>query len=114
MNRFQSTAFAALFALATPFSVLASGEHKGDHQKEVKAASIGAMTEGEVKKIDKVTRKITIKHGEIKNLDMPAMTMVFLASDVALLEKVKPGDKIKFVAEKSKAGYGVIAIEVLK
>ena len=45
---------------------------------------------------------------------MPAMTMVFLASDVALLEKVKPGDKIKFVAEKSKAGYGVIAIEVVK
>lgn len=72
------------------------------------------MTSGEVKKIDKETHKITIKHGEIKNLDMPALTMVFQAGGAALLEKVKPGDKIKFAAEKTKSGYGVTAIEVVK
>ena len=72
------------------------------------------MTSGEVKKIDKETHKITIKHGEITNLDMPAMTMVFQAGDAALLERVKPGDEIKFAAEKTKSGYGVTAIEVVK
>lgn len=59
------------------------------------------MTDGEVRKIDKETKKITIKHGEIKNLDMPGMTMVFQVKDVALLDPVKVGDKVKFVAEKA-------------
>jgi Cu/Ag efflux protein CusF len=54
------------------------------------------MTSGEVRKIDKEAGKITIKHGEIKNLEMPPMTMVFTIKDPALLEKIKPGDKVKF------------------
>ena len=57
-----------------------------------------AMCDGEVRKIDKETGKITIKHGPIKNLDMPPMNMVFTAKDKALLDKVKVGDKIRFVA----------------
>ena len=55
-------------------------------------------TEGEVRKIDKENKRITLKHGEIKNLDMPPMTMVFQAADPALLDKVKVGDKVRFVA----------------
>ena len=66
------------------------------------AASMGAMAQamadGEVRKIDKENRKITIKHGEIKSLDMPPMTMVFQVSDASLLDKVKPGDKVQFNA----------------
>ena len=54
------------------------------------------MTDGEVKKIDKDAGKITIKHGDIKSLDMPGMTMVFTVKDKSLLDKVQPGDKIKF------------------
>lgn len=54
------------------------------------------MTSGEVRKIDKEAGKITIKHGEIKNLEMPPMTMVFTIKDPALLEKIKPGDKVNF------------------
>lgn len=57
-----------------------------------------ALSDGEVRKIDKETGKITIKHGPIKNLDMPPMNMVFTAKDKALLDKVKVGDKIRFVA----------------
>lgn len=57
-----------------------------------------ALSDGEVRKIDKETGKITIKHGPIKNLDMPPMSMVFTAKDKALLDKVKVGDKIRFVA----------------
>lgn len=56
------------------------------------------MTDGEVKKIDKDAGKITLKHGEIKNLDMPGMTMVFTVKDKSLLDKVQPGDMVKFRA----------------
>jgi Cu/Ag efflux protein CusF len=57
-----------------------------------------ALSDGEVRKIDKETGKITIKHGPIKHLDMPPMSMVFTAKDKALLDKVKVGDKIRFMA----------------
>lgn len=57
-----------------------------------------AMADGEVRKVDKDNKKITLKHGEIKSLDMPPMTMVFQVSDPALLDKVKPGDKVQFNA----------------
>lgn len=39
---------------------------------------------------------MTIKHGEIKNLEMPAMTMVFYVKDKGQLSGLKVGDKIKF------------------
>jgi Cu/Ag efflux protein CusF len=54
------------------------------------------MALGEVRKIDKEARKITIKHGEIKELEMPPMTMVFTSKDPAFLENFKVGDKVKF------------------
>lgn len=53
-------------------------------------------TDGEIRKIDKAAGKITIKHGPIKHLDMPPMTMVFTAKDKALLDKANVGDKIRF------------------
>jgi Cu/Ag efflux protein CusF len=58
------------------------------------------FTQGEVKKIDLQQKKITIKHEELKNLGMPAMTMVFAVSDDALFAKAKQGQAIEFVAEK--------------
>lgn len=61
-------------------------------------AAADALSDGEVRKIDKETGKITIKHGPIKNLDMPPMNMVFTVKDKALLDKVNVGDKIRFVA----------------
>jgi Cu(I)/Ag(I) efflux system periplasmic protein CusF len=67
-------------------------------------------TDGEVKKIDKSQSKITIKHGEIKNLDMPAMTMVFRIKDSQQLDGVAVGDKIKFTAEKIDGTYVVTQI----
>ena len=57
------------------------------------------FTDGEVRKVDLSAQKITLQHGEIKNLDMPPMRMVFQVKNPALLEKVKAGDKVKFVAE---------------
>ena len=71
-------------------------------------------TEGELRKVDTAQRKITLKHGEIKNLDMPPMSMVFAVKDPALLGKVKVGDKVRFAADKIDGTYTVTAIEVAR
>ena len=83
---------------------------KDDAKKEMPAAASGDMAEGEIRKIDLDAKKITIKHGEIKNLDMPGMTMVFQVRDPALLEKVKAGDKVRFKAEK--AGGAIVVTDI--
>ena len=81
------------------------------------AANAQAMTEmvnAEVRKVDKDARKITLRHGELKQLDMPAMTMVFQVRDTALLDKVKAGDKVKFKAESAGGALTVTEIERVK
>ncbi|EGP55535.1 hypothetical protein Agau_L100798 [Agrobacterium tumefaciens F2] len=69
------------------------------------AAPFGAFaqefTKGTVKKLDAAAKKVTIIHEELKNLDMPAMTMVFRVKDDALLAKLKEGANIEFVAERA-------------
>ncbi len=70
------------------------------------------MSDGEIRKVDKDAGKITIRHGDLKNLDMPPMTMVFQVTDPAMLDKVKAGDKVSFVAEKIEGRYSVTRIEV--
>jgi len=72
------------------------------------------MADGEIRKVDMDNKKITIKHGEIKNLDMPGMTMVFQVKDPALLSKVKAGDKVRFKAEKAGSAIVVTDIEAAK
>lgn len=72
------------------------------------------QTEGEVRKIDKDAGKITLKHGEIKNLGMPPMSMVFKAKDPALLGKVKAGDKVRFTADLVNDTLTVLSIEPSK
>jgi Cu/Ag efflux protein CusF len=57
------------------------------------------LTQGEIKRIDPVAGKLTIKHGDIRNLDMPGMTMVFYVAQPAMLNGLKVGDKIQFVVE---------------
>jgi Cu(I)/Ag(I) efflux system periplasmic protein CusF len=102
-----------LAALAAPaFSQDKADEHSAHHPAA--AASAPDMTEGEVRKVDRDTKKLTIKHGEIKNLDMPPMTMVFQVKDGALLDKLKAGDKIRFVVEKSDSGYVVTELQPAK
>ena len=76
--------------------------------------ALAQNTDGEVRKIDKAAGKITIKHGEIKNLDMPPMQMVFRAQPPALLDKVQVGDKVRFHAEKVGGTYTITAIEAQK
>jgi Cu(I)/Ag(I) efflux system periplasmic protein CusF len=77
-------------------------------------AGMAEMAEGEVRKIDMASKKITLKHGEIKSMDMPPMTMVFQVRDAAMLEKVKTGDKVRFKAEKSGGAMVVTEIQTAK
>ena len=100
MRTFASLLFALLLAVPA-FADKA-------HHKE------GALTPGEVRKVDKDAKKITIKHEPIQNLDMPAMTMVFQVKDPAMLEQVKAGDKVKFEAQKLGGAFTVTAIEKAK
>jgi Cu(I)/Ag(I) efflux system periplasmic protein CusF len=72
------------------------------------------MTDGEVRKIDKAQSKITLKHGEIKNLDMPGMTMVFQVKDKAMLDKLAPGDKVKFKAVNDAGKFTVTDLQVVR
>lgn len=72
------------------------------------------VSEAEVRKVDKDAGKITLKHGEIKNLDMPPMNMVFQVKDKALLDKVKAGDKVSFTADKVNGAYTVLSLEPQK
>jgi Cu(I)/Ag(I) efflux system periplasmic protein CusF len=78
------------------------------------AAWSALAAEGEVKKIDAAQGKLTIKHGEIKNLDMPAMTMVFRAKPVTLLDGLQAGDVIDFSADKVDGQYVVTAVRKLR
>ena len=70
--------------------------------------------DGEVRKVDKDAKKITLKHGEIKNLGMPGMTMVFQVKDPAMLDKVQAGDKVRFSAENVNGALTVTQIEPVK
>jgi len=68
------------------------------------------LADGVVRKVDKDARKITIRHGEIRHLDMPPMTMVFQVKDPAMLEQVQPGEKVQFRVEKS--GGAMVLTEI--
>ena len=80
-------------------------------KKESAMAAPADMADGEIRKVDADNKKITIKHGEIKNLDMPPMTMVFQVKDDALLGKAKTGDKVRFSAEKLGGAFVVTDIQ---
>lgn len=77
------------------------------------AQSAGDAT-GKVAKIDVSAGKITIDHGPIKSLDMPAMTMVFKAGEDSMLKAVKPGDRIKFTVDRVNGQLTVIKLEKAK
>ncbi|MFZ6758162.1 copper-binding protein [Undibacterium sp. Ji50W] len=78
------------------------------------ASTMTDATDGEIIKIDKSSNKVTIKHGPIKNLDMPGMTMVFRIKEAAMLDTLEPGNKVKFRAEKANGALYVVDIQVVR
>ena len=111
MKRFLIAAL-ALSSAATVVAQQAPADHDKHHVADAAAAATTDMTDGEVRKVDREAGKVTLRHGPIRNLDMPPMTMVFKATDPKLLDQVKVGDKVRFVAGRADGGgFTVQAIE---
>lgn len=115
MKKLISLAFAAAVAVS-PLAYADSNHAKKDHgahsgSAQGASAQSADMAEGEIRRVDKDAKKITIKHGPLEKLEMPAMTMVFQVSDPAMLDQVKPGDKVKFQAEKVGGAFTVTKIQ---
>jgi len=98
---------APLFAQTAP-------DHASHHPDSAAKPPATAAADGEVRKVDKSAGKVTIRHGELRDLEMPAMTMVFRVKDPAMLDSLKEGDKIKFTADKVNGVYTVTTVEVVK
>lgn len=105
----------SLAILVSPCTIAQAASPAASQPAQVTAsAKATEMAEGEVRKIDKGAGKITLRHGEIRNLDMPSMTMVFQVRDKSMLDRVKTGDKVRFSAEKSNGALVVTVLEPAK
>lgn len=102
-------ALSLLAALATHPALAAEGTTVPAVQ-----AATDTLTEGEVRKVDTAQGKLTLRHGEIRNLDMPPMTMVFRVKDASLMQSLKAGDKVRFRAEKLTEGLTVTQLEAAR
>lgn len=103
MNKFASVCCGLLLALS-PLLVQAADE-------PAKSTATVAMTDGEVRKIDRDAGKLTLRHGPIVNLDMQGMTMSFRVANPAMLDGLNVGDKVRFVAERVNGATLVTRIE---
>ena len=102
-----------LSLLLAGFAAIAIAQHE-HHAPAAPAAAKDAalvLAEGEVRGVNKAAGKITLKHGEIRNVGMGPMTMVFGVKSPALLDKVAAGDRVKFHVEEIKGDYVVTHIE---
>lgn len=107
----KSLSIALALLLISGVSGNAQSEEKQGDAGIQQSLTSAEMTDGVIRKVDKNNNKITIKHGEIRNLDMPGMTMVFQVKQLELLDKVQAGDKVKFRAEKSGSAFVVTDIQ---
>ena len=82
--------------------------HEGHNHTEHAATT---WTQGEVKKVDLSQKKITLQHGDIQNLNMPGMTMVFNVKNAALLQGVQAGDHVQFIAAQEGERYFVTQLK---
>jgi Cu/Ag efflux protein CusF len=100
-------------ALVLPGAVWAADEHAAHdhHAMSMAGQAEVAWVDGTVKKVDKAAAMVTLAHGALDNLGMPAMTMVFRVKDAAWLGQMKEGDRIRFVADYVKGAVTVVRYE---
>lgn len=110
ISKFAVTIALSLCAASPAFANDAPHTSAPDQAAETSAP----VSEGEIRKVNKDAGKVTIKHGELKNLDMPPMTMVFRVKDSSMLDQVKAGDRIRFVANKINGAFTVTELEVVR
>jgi Cu(I)/Ag(I) efflux system protein CusF len=119
MNALSKLAVAAVFtfsaaAMAVAQEPRAHGALAPHAASAAHAVNQTALADGEIKKVDRETGKLTIRHSELKNLGMQAMTMAFRTKDAAMLDQVAVGDKVKFVAERLNGAFTVVLLENAK
>ena len=107
----STLSFALIFGSAWAQTTAPSTATMADKPAVSAPAMPKEMADAEVRKVDKDAKKVTLKHGPIKNLDMPGMTMVFQVRDAALLDKLVAGEKIKFSAEQLQGAFVVTDVE---
>ena len=99
-------------ALAQAPAAAAADSHSSHHPAAAASTAPQAeLSEGEITRWDPRTLRLTLKHGDIKNLEMPPMTMVFRVADASVVGDLKPGDKVRFRAEQISGAYHVQRIE---
>lgn len=70
--------------------------------------------EGDVRKVDATAGKITLRHDEIKSLNMPPMTMSYRVRNAAWLTTVQVGDRVKFSADKVNGQFTITELDVVR
>ena len=109
-------AVALILATATAAARTAQPDDHASHHPEASTAASANMAkaEGEVKKVDKDARKLTLRHGPIPNLEMPEMTMVFRVADAKMLDGLEAEQKVRFTADRIEGQLTVTSIEVVQ
>ena len=112
-HRFGITAAIGL-AVGLAFGLNAAAQPTAAAPQAAASAPAAAMAEAEVRKVDKEAGKLTLRHGPLPNLDMGPMTMIFRVSDPKMLDQVKAGDKVRFMADKVNGQFTVVQIEAAR
>ncbi len=103
-----------LAAAALSLAGMAHAQTAATVAQAASAVPAAGMSDGEVRKIDKEAGKLTLRHGPIRSLDMPGMTMVFRVTDPKMLDAVKEGDKVRFAADRVNGAITVTALELVR
>lgn len=98
MNSFRAM-FTALLAVASASHAQVSPNKRMPVPSPASVAASRVLTRGVVQQVDTASGRVTLKHGDITNMKMPAMTMTFGVADKKMLEQVKTGDKVRFHVE---------------
>ncbi len=120
MKRNLGKSFIAILGVCTTIMLAAGHDVKSAHAEEprfdllAQAPAPTGTGEGEVRKIDKATKKVTLRHGPIQELDMEAMTMVFQVADPAMLDQIAVGNKVKFTVRQGGGALTLLSIEQIK
>jgi Cu/Ag efflux protein CusF len=116
MNRSSILIAVSIFGAAWAFQAGAADSHMHHASNAAKPAAAANIdwTEGEVRSIDKAAGKLTLKHGAMPKFDMPPMTMAYPVKDKAMLDLLKPGDRVKFEADGVGGEFIVLRLEKLK
>lgn len=114
MKHVSKFALVLLAGLAAAQPGIAQDAHKGHHGATQGAAAATEMSAGEIKKVDRESGKITIKHGRLYRLEMEPMTMAFRVADPRMLDQVQAGDKVRFDADKVKGVLTVVKMEAVR